>query len=286
MALRSNTLPLDPDGASLYFETQGSGPLLVLISGGHGTSMLFTGLAATLSTHFHVVTYDRRGFHRSSALAVPPNGQALTAHTDDLAALIAHLSGGGEGAIVFGSSWAAAIAMNLVTMYPSLVAEALLHEPTVVALFPAPKDEQLRGTVAAILHAYHTKGTSAANRLLMPVVASRVDREEFGRTPLYRQLASLKTDFFSLYFQREFGETGSFVPDIPALREQRGKLLLAMGDDASAPEFPSFTVTELSRRLGVPAVKFLGGHMGYTYRVGDFAEAVFRYLLRGKLARL
>ncbi|KAL3459542.1 alpha/beta-hydrolase [Aspergillus heterothallicus] len=286
MTLRSGTLPLDSNGASLYYETQGFGPLLVLIPGGHGTSLLFTSLAATLSAHFRVVTYDRRGFNRSASLAIPPRGQALATHTGDLAALISHLSGDGEGAILFGSSWAAIIAISLLTTYPRLVGKAILHEPTLVALFPSPKDAQLRDTVTAISQEFQSKGAPAANRLLMPLVGSRTDREAFARTPLYAELASLKTDFFSLYFQREFGECGSFIPDLMALQQERDKLVLVMGDDVSAPEFPIYTVTELSRALGVPAVRFPGGHMGYTYMEKQFADAIVRSLLGSEVARL
>jgi pimeloyl-ACP methyl ester carboxylesterase len=187
--------------------------------------MLFTSLAISLSTHFRVVTYDRRGFHRSSSLTVPPNGQAITAHADDLAALITYLSNG-EGAMSFGSSWVAIITLSLVTRYPELVTKVILHEPTLVALFPSWRATQLRATVAGILEAYYSKGTAAANRLMMPLIGSLSDREALGRTPLYRQLATLKTDFFALYFEREFGECGSFVPDVEALKREREKLIL------------------------------------------------------------
>ncbi|CEN60773.1 hypothetical protein ASPCAL03206 [Aspergillus calidoustus] len=285
MALCSHTLPLDPDGATLYYEIQGSGPLLILVPGGHGTSMLFTSLATTLSTHFRVVTYDRRGFRRSSSLIVPPVGQAITAHADDLAALITHLTHG-EGAIIFGSSWAAIITISLVSRYPELVIKAILHEPTLVALFPSQRATQLRATVAEILHVYHNKGTAAANRLMMPLIGSPADREAFGRTALYRELATLKTDFFALYFEREFGEWASFAPDIEALGRESGKLILVVGEDEGAPEFPSYTMVELSRRLRVSLARFPGGHMGYVYKEKEFAEALVRAIHRDERARL
>jgi pimeloyl-ACP methyl ester carboxylesterase len=285
MALRSYTLPVEPNGATLYYEIQGSGPLLILVPGGHGTSMLFTSLATTLSTHFRVVTYDRRGFHRSASLTVPPNGQAITAHADDLAALITHLSNG-KGATIFGSSWAAIITMSLVARYPELGTKAILHEPTLVALFPSWRATQLRATVAGILEAYRTKGTAAANRLMMPLIGSPSDREAFGRTPLYRQLATLKTDFFALYFEREFGECGSFVPDVEALKRARNKLILVVGEDDGASEFPRYTMVELSRRLDVSVARFPGGHMGYVYKEKEFADALVRALLGDARARL
>ncbi|KAL3443414.1 Alpha/Beta hydrolase protein [Aspergillus insuetus] len=285
MALCSGTLPLDHNGATLYYETQGSGPLLILVPGGHGTSMLFTSLAATLSKNFRVVTYDRRGFHRSASLTVPPIGRAISKHADDLAALITHLSNA-KGATIFGSSWAAIITTSLVARYPELVTKAILHEPTLVALFPSWRATQLCATVADTLQAYRTKGTAAANRLMMPLIGSPSDREAFGKTALYRQLATLKTDFFALYFEREFGECGSFVPDVEALRRERHRLILVVGEDDGAPEFPRYTMVELSRRLDVSVARFPGGHMGYVYKEREFAEAVVRALLGDERARL
>ncbi|KAJ0418751.1 Alpha/Beta hydrolase protein [Aspergillus carlsbadensis] len=285
MALQSHTLPLDPNGASLYYEIQGAGPVLILVPGGQGTSILFTSLAATLSTHFRVVTYDRRGFHRSASLAVPPTGQAVTAHTNDLAALITHVSHG-EGAIVFGSSWAAILAMNLVSTHPDLVTKAILHEATLIALFPPTKATQLCAAVAQILQTYHTKGTAAANRLMMPLLGSQADREAFSKTGAYRDLAALKTDFFALYFQREFVEWGWFVPDVEGLRRERGKLVLVVGEDPGAPRFPGESMGELARRVGVGIGRVPGGHMGYVYREREFASAVVGAVLRDERARL
>ena len=52
--------------AQLYYEVSGNGPLLILIPGARGEGEVFRPLAHHLSAQYQVVTYDRRGFSRSS----------------------------------------------------------------------------------------------------------------------------------------------------------------------------------------------------------------------------
>src|SRR5437879_3223234 len=56
---------LDVPGARLYFETRGSGPLMLLIPGANGDANAFPPFANLLANEFTVVTYDRRGYTRS-----------------------------------------------------------------------------------------------------------------------------------------------------------------------------------------------------------------------------
>jgi pimeloyl-ACP methyl ester carboxylesterase len=54
-----NTLKLP--GARLYYEVRGSGPALLLISGGPTDADVYAGLAPVLADKYTVVTYDPRG---------------------------------------------------------------------------------------------------------------------------------------------------------------------------------------------------------------------------------
>ena len=56
---------LDVPGARLYYERQGSGPLLLAI-GSPMDSTGFAGLADALADRYTVVTYDPRGIGNSS----------------------------------------------------------------------------------------------------------------------------------------------------------------------------------------------------------------------------
>lgn len=52
-------------GATLYYETRGSGPLLLMIPPGSSGADVFLSVAEHLAAHHRVVTYDRRGYARS-----------------------------------------------------------------------------------------------------------------------------------------------------------------------------------------------------------------------------
>ena len=56
---------LEVPGARLYFEVQGSGPVLMLVGHPMDTSG-FAGIAQLLAEDYTVVTYDPRGFARST----------------------------------------------------------------------------------------------------------------------------------------------------------------------------------------------------------------------------
>src|SRR6266702_1245596 len=86
---------LNVPGVQLFYEVSGSGPLLILIPGARGDGAVFRPLAHHLSAQYQVVTYDRRGFSRSSlagpaaddqprAFAGPDRGGARAASSETL----------------------------------------------------------------------------------------------------------------------------------------------------------------------------------------------------------
>src|SRR5437870_4353651 len=113
-------------GTDIYYELQGSGPPLLWISGATGDAGHFERVADLLSDEFTVVTYDRRGNSRSSA----PAGWESTStdeQADDAAALLRGLAL--DPAAVFGNSYGAIIALDLLIRHPEAVRGAILHEP-------------------------------------------------------------------------------------------------------------------------------------------------------------
>ena len=56
---------LEVPGARLYYETHGSGPLMLMVPGANGEADIFKMVREHLAAHYTVVTYDRRGFSRS-----------------------------------------------------------------------------------------------------------------------------------------------------------------------------------------------------------------------------
>jgi pimeloyl-ACP methyl ester carboxylesterase len=127
---------LDVPGAILHYETQGSGPVLVLISGANGEAGIFKSLADALQDAFTVVRYDRRGFSDSRLTNAQEEGdRRLTADGNDVASLLTHLGGAGKG-FVFGNSSGAVVAMKFLLDHPNTAVKVIAHEPPVVKILP------------------------------------------------------------------------------------------------------------------------------------------------------
>jgi pimeloyl-ACP methyl ester carboxylesterase len=69
-------------GATLYYETRGSGPVLLLIAGGAADAGVFEDVARVLAHDYTVVTYDPRGNSRSP-LKGPSEDQQIEVHSGD-----------------------------------------------------------------------------------------------------------------------------------------------------------------------------------------------------------
>ncbi|HET6401023.1 MAG TPA: alpha/beta hydrolase [Candidatus Kapabacteria bacterium] len=113
------------NGARLYFEVQGSGPPLVLLSDGPESSDApFDSLAES----FQVIRYDLRGSGKSSEIADLP-----FSHSDDLLELLDHLSV--RTATLAELTPGATIADEFIAQHPERVSlivpiEFLLHPTT------------------------------------------------------------------------------------------------------------------------------------------------------------
>jgi acetyltransferase/esterase len=121
-------------GAQLSYEVEGSGPLLILIPGAAGVGEVFRPLAHHLSAHYQVVTYDRRGFSRSSLDGPQDYDHRLSTDADDVRRLIEHLTD--KPAIVFGNSSGALVALEVLIHFPKQVQTVVTHEPPTVSLLP------------------------------------------------------------------------------------------------------------------------------------------------------
>src|SRR5438132_8370314 len=120
-------------GATLYVETQGTGPVLLLIPGGPTDAGMFTDLAGRLADRYTTVAYDPRG-HSRSILEGEPEDIPVALHADDAAAVLA--ATGDEPAYVYGNSGGATIGLELVARHPEQVRTLVSHEPPLLELLP------------------------------------------------------------------------------------------------------------------------------------------------------
>ncbi|KAJ5534987.1 hypothetical protein N7527_001241 [Penicillium freii] len=76
------------DGQEIYFRAQGtSRPILVFVSGYFGIDNIWQPLIASLSSQYHCISYDSRGYGRSSKPA-SPDRYSIPRHASDLRAVL------------------------------------------------------------------------------------------------------------------------------------------------------------------------------------------------------
>lgn len=125
----------DNQGIKLYFERRGQGEPLILIAGGGGDAGYFTKLADYLKDTFTVITYDRRGYSRSTRPEA--NFFNIQEHVADIQAILDEI--GFQKAHIVGNSAGAMIALELARMMPEISEKIIVHEPPIVKILPNPK---------------------------------------------------------------------------------------------------------------------------------------------------
>jgi pimeloyl-ACP methyl ester carboxylesterase len=126
------------DGTRIAYDCSGSGPAVILVDGALCRRAFgpMTKLAALLSRHFTVVTYDRRG--RGDSADVGP--YAVSREIDDLAALI-EVAGG--SAALYGASSGGALSMEAVASGLSVTRLAIFEPPFVSEGGSGPQPDHL-----------------------------------------------------------------------------------------------------------------------------------------------
>ena len=122
---------VETDGCSLRYWYQGSGPLLIMISGGGGIGRRYNAIFPYLDKHFTMCTFDRRQSGDSKVQKLRQLNLAQQGR--DVIAIIKDM--GYEKACVFGNSGGAIIAFQLCVSYPEYLDLVVAHEaPTLVVL--------------------------------------------------------------------------------------------------------------------------------------------------------
>jgi len=109
------------NGIEIYYEAQGSGMPLILISGLGYSLWQWHKMVPFLVDHFHVITFDNRGVGQSDKPSGPYSAQMLAT---DTARLLDKL--GIERAIVMGHSMGGFIAQALTLDFPQKVEKLIL----------------------------------------------------------------------------------------------------------------------------------------------------------------
>ncbi len=112
----------DANGVSLYFELEGAGERLLVISGTGGDLRQQPRLTeGPLTENFEVLAYDQRGLGQSS---VPPWPYGMADFADDAAALLEAL--GWDDCLVMGVSFGGMVAQEVAIRHPERVRRLVL----------------------------------------------------------------------------------------------------------------------------------------------------------------
>ena len=268
-------------GATIYYEVQGSGPVLLMIPGGAADAGIFAGLARCLADRYTVVAYDPRGNSRST-FEGPPEEQQLDVHADDAARLIEAL--GGEPAFVLGSSGGGQIGLNLAARHPERVRVLVAHEPPCVNVLSDPSEE-LAG-MREVYDTYRRQGVGPAGRKFMELAGLGGGMQQSDASPPLEPTPEVREAFARMqanldyFFAHGILPLSSYVPDVEALRAGAVRIVVGIGE-SSKGQLAHRTAVALADKLGTDPVTFPDGHDGFASHPDTFAETL-RRIFRGR----
>jgi pimeloyl-ACP methyl ester carboxylesterase len=247
---------IDTGAAKLYYEMRGSGPPLLLITGGAGDAGEWAAVAPGLADGHTVITYDRRGMSRSPR----PDGWTATSiseQADDAAGLLRALEA--APAMVVGHSGGASIACELVARHPQLVRHAVLYEAPLLAVVP-DGEAVVAGFRAVLDRAMADGGPRRAMELFMRANASDevVDQVLASVPPadLDRILGN-----GVVFFELELPMYAGFVPDREGMRASGVPLTVVVGAENRETWYGA-AAAWLAEGTGAELVELPGGHGG------------------------
>jgi pimeloyl-ACP methyl ester carboxylesterase len=268
---------LEVPGATLYVETRGSGPVLLLITGGPVDAGTVTDLASRLADRYTVVSYDQRG-HSRSPLHGEPEDIPVSVHADDAAAILEAATD--EPAYVYGNSGGGNIGLELVARHPELVRTLVAHEAPAMELLPDA--EEWRAEFQGIYDLYETEGVFAAMGRFGAAVEEggpkySEEMAQMPETPESQELMARMAGNFDLFIAHEIRQNGGYQPDIETLRASPTRIVSAAGE-TSEQQGARRAAFALAERLGIEVTYLPGAHGGWGSDPEEFADRLHEAL--------
>jgi acetyltransferase/esterase len=263
---------LEVPGAALYYETHGSGPLMLMVPGAAGSADSFRMVTEYLAANYTVVIYDRRGFSRSQLRGPQDYEHRLETEADDARRMIEHLSD--EPATVFGNSTGALIALEVLTHHPSVVHTLVPYEPPAVRQLPG--GQKWVNFFFGLYDLYRRSGTAPAQQKFAEQVLTESDRQSLPLPPRNGEPILVNTTY---WFERELRQYPAVDLDLDALEAHAGRIVPVAGRESRG--YPSHEVTvKLATKLDRDLIELPGGHLGFLSQPAEFARELVQALAR------
>jgi 3-oxoadipate enol-lactonase len=262
-ATRASTGHADVNGAQLYYEDAGQGPVVVLLQGGQLPLEMWDDQFDELSKYLRVVRYDVRGFGRSSPMKGP------FSHRDDLHGLLRSL-GIGRATLV-GLSLGGGIAIDFALEHPDMVERLVLVGPGLSGF----KFSEERGPwMDSLRVAWQARDST---RVALLWLESDYMRPAMRDSALAARLRALSTRNASLWVQPD-SERVMQPPAIGRLAEIRAPTLVVLGA-LDTRDIRAITDTLLRKIPGAERVVIEdAGHMVNMEKPAQFNRVVLPFL--------
>src|SRR5262245_959710 len=264
---------LEVPGARLYYETHGSGPVMLMVPGATGTADSFRRVTEHLAAHYTVVIYDRRGFSRSQLEGPQDYAHRLETDADDVWRLIEHLSD--QPATVFGSSSGGIVALQVLVRHPSVVRTLIPHEPPAVRQLP--DGQKWVSFFFGVYDLYRQSGVEPALEKFRQQAFAESDRQAMAGAPKNEYTLGNA----NYWFEHELRQYPAVDLDFGALKAYADRIVLMAGRESRG--YPTYEVNvELGKKLGRELIELPGGHIGHLTQPAAFAHDFLRALVRAK----
>ncbi len=257
------------EGAEIYCERRGNGPILLLIHGAMEDAGYYSSAADILADKFTVVSYDRRCNSRSSGDR--SIDMAVAQQARDAASIIKAMGNG--KAIVVGRSGGGVIGLELAATMSEMINFLIVYEAPVIKMLPEGDAEKWRSFVENIYTKSQHEGSQAAQTEFMASLINVPD------SPFPADLNIRISGNIDFFFKHEFKAFYGYLPNITNIRKNKVQLVTAVGRDSDNAYYVQAT-RALAAKLGCQNLEFPGHHDLSLWMPREFAKSIQETLER------